>query len=95
MNVHAVSQNYRRYALALLLAVNLLNYIDRQVLYAVFPLIKADLAGAQTFGGCAPRFLSLLVPWRLRHFSVSSVPDSLPPTWQMPISIPRRFGGAL
>lgn len=32
-----------RYALALLLAVNLLNYIDRQVLYAVFPLIKADL----------------------------------------------------
>lgn len=37
------SPNYRRYALALLLAVNLLNYIDRQVLYAVFPLIKSDL----------------------------------------------------
>ncbi len=35
--------SYGRYALALLLAVNLLNYIDRQVLYAVFPLIKADL----------------------------------------------------
>lgn len=32
-----------RYALALLLAVNLLNYIDRQALYAVFPLIKTDL----------------------------------------------------
>ncbi|MFA7402766.1 MAG: MFS transporter [Pelobacteraceae bacterium] len=32
-----------RYVLALLLAVNLLNYIDRQALYAVFPLIKADL----------------------------------------------------
>ncbi len=32
-----------RYALVLLLAVNLLNYIDRQVLYAVFPLIKVDL----------------------------------------------------
>lgn len=32
-----------RYALALLLAVNLLNYVDRQVLYAVFPLIKTDL----------------------------------------------------
>lgn len=32
-----------RYALALLLTVNLLNYIDRQALYAVFPLIKADL----------------------------------------------------
>jgi MFS family permease len=36
------SSVYPRYALALLLAVNLLNYIDRQVLYAVFPLIKAD-----------------------------------------------------
>lgn len=28
--------------LATLLAANLLNYIDRQILYAVFPLIKAD-----------------------------------------------------
>ncbi|AJE04453.1 spinster family MFS transporter [Geobacter pickeringii] len=37
-----------RYALALLLAVNLLNYIDRQILYAVFPLIKADLALSDT-----------------------------------------------
>lgn len=34
--------NYGRYALLLLLSVNLLNYIDRQVLYAVFPLIKED-----------------------------------------------------
>ncbi|GAM08707.1 hypothetical protein OR1_00980 [Geobacter sp. OR-1] len=33
----------RRIALAVLLAVNLLNYIDRQVLYAVFPLVKSDL----------------------------------------------------
>ena len=33
---------YGRYALVLLLSVNLLNYIDRQVLYAVFPLIKED-----------------------------------------------------
>lgn len=32
-----------RYALALLLTVNLLNYVDRQALYAVFPLIKTDL----------------------------------------------------
>jgi len=38
-----ISQSYRRYALGLLLAVNLLNYIDRQVLFAVFPLIKIDL----------------------------------------------------
>jgi MFS transporter, Spinster family, sphingosine-1-phosphate transporter len=38
-----ISLPYRRYALGLLLAVNLLNYIDRQVLFAVFPLIKIDL----------------------------------------------------
>lgn len=34
------SKNYSIYVLALLFAANLLNYIDRQVLYAVFPLIK-------------------------------------------------------
>lgn len=38
----------RRIALAILLAVNLLNYIDRQVLYAVFPLLKADLQLSDT-----------------------------------------------
>jgi predicted MFS family arabinose efflux permease len=43
-----ISRGYRRYALALLLAVNLLNYIDRQVLYAVFPLVKADLQLSDT-----------------------------------------------
>ena len=43
MNPEPISLAYRRYALGLLLAVNLLNYIDRQVLYAVFPLIKSDL----------------------------------------------------
>lgn len=37
-----------RYVLALLLAVNLLNYIDRQVLYAVFPLVKSDLGISDT-----------------------------------------------
>ena len=30
------------FILLLLLAANLLNYIDRQLLYAIFPLIKAD-----------------------------------------------------
>ncbi len=34
--------HYGRYALFLLLSANLLNYADRQVLYAVFPLIKED-----------------------------------------------------
>ncbi|HJV64690.1 MAG TPA: MFS transporter [Geomonas sp.] len=43
-----ISLSYRRYALTLLLAVNLLNYIDRQVLFAVFPLIKIDLAISDT-----------------------------------------------
>ena len=43
MNADQISLSYRRYALGLLLAVNLLNYIDRQVLFAVFPLIKIDL----------------------------------------------------
>lgn len=37
------TQAYSRYALGLLFAVNLLNYIDRQVLFAVFPLVKAEL----------------------------------------------------
>jgi MFS family permease len=40
--------SYGRYALALLLGVNLLNYIDRQVLYAVFPLVKADFRLSDT-----------------------------------------------
>ena len=48
MAVGPISQSYRRYALGLLLAVNLLNYIDRQVLFAVFPLIKIDLKLSDT-----------------------------------------------
>ena len=48
MSLQPVSPLYRRYALAVFLAVNLLNYIDRQVLYAVFPLIKADLRLSDT-----------------------------------------------
>jgi predicted MFS family arabinose efflux permease len=43
-----MNHRYPRYALTLLLAVNLLNYIDRQVLYAVFPLIKADFSLSDT-----------------------------------------------
>jgi MFS family permease len=48
MTAAPVSLPYRRYALGLLLAVNLLNYIDRQVLFAVFPLIKIDLRLSDT-----------------------------------------------
>src|SRR5512140_3776836 len=58
-----ISLPYRRYALGLLLAVNLLNYIDRQVLFAVFPLIKIDLRLSGTalgFLGSAFMFSYLL-----------------------------------
>lgn len=48
MNAAPISIPYRRYALGLLLTVNLLNYIDRQVLFAVFPLIKIDLGLTDT-----------------------------------------------
>lgn len=59
----AISITYRRYALGLLLTVNLLNYIDRQVLFAVFPLIKSDLHLSDTalgFLGSAFMFSYLL-----------------------------------
>jgi MFS family permease len=36
----SLQSKYSYYALSLLLAVNLFNYIDRQIIYAVFPLIK-------------------------------------------------------
>jgi len=45
---YQIPSNYGRYALVLLLAINLLNYIDRQVLYAVFPLIKEDFQLSDT-----------------------------------------------
>jgi predicted MFS family arabinose efflux permease len=48
MDTGPISVTYRRYALGLLLAVNLLNYIDRQVLFAVFPLIKIDFRLSDT-----------------------------------------------
>ena len=48
MNTGPISLRYRRYALGLLIAVNMLNYIDRQVLFAVFPLIKIDLRLSDT-----------------------------------------------
>lgn len=48
MDSGTISLSYRRYALGLFLTVNLLNYIDRQVLFAVFPLIKIDLGLSDT-----------------------------------------------
>ncbi len=42
--VSALSPAYARYALAVLFTVNLFNYIDRQIVFGVFPLIQGDLA---------------------------------------------------
>jgi MFS transporter, Spinster family, sphingosine-1-phosphate transporter len=45
-------------ALVLLLVINLFNYVDRQILAAVLPLIKSDLHIAQgDIGWCATAFL--------------------------------------
>ncbi|MCX5790884.1 MAG: MFS transporter [Elusimicrobia bacterium] len=43
MNPEAYSLSYSRKVLALIFCVSLVNYVDRQVLYAVFPLLKTDL----------------------------------------------------
>lgn len=39
----AMAPTYARYALAILFTVNLFNYIDRQLIFGVFTLIKEDL----------------------------------------------------
>jgi len=44
----SISESYSRYVLLLLIGANMLNYIDRQVIYAVFPLIKDDLLLSDT-----------------------------------------------
>ncbi|MDE2237672.1 MAG: MFS transporter, partial [Elusimicrobia bacterium] len=38
------SERAARWSLAVLLAVNLLNYLDRQILYSLLPLIQASLS---------------------------------------------------
>lgn len=43
-----MSRGYRWYALGLLALINLLNYIDRNVIYALFDPIKRDLALTDT-----------------------------------------------
>jgi len=39
-----VTSGYRWYALGLLALINLLNYVDRNVIYALFEPIKQDLS---------------------------------------------------
>jgi MFS family permease len=41
--INLLRSKYNFYVLAILFGANLLNYIDRQVIYAVFPLIKSSL----------------------------------------------------
>lgn len=38
----SIAEKSSRYVLFLFISINLLNYIDRQVLYAVFPLVQAE-----------------------------------------------------
>lgn len=47
-----------RWALGVLLAVNLLNYLDRQVLYAVLPLLKTEFSATDAqLGALASAFM--------------------------------------
>ncbi len=39
-----LSPRHARYALGVLFAINLFNYVDRQIIFGVFPLVQADLA---------------------------------------------------
>lgn len=69
--------------LILLLAANLLNYIDRQILFAVFPMIKADFRLSDTqlglLGSAFMLFYMFFAPilgWigdRIRHVRLASL----------------------
>jgi MFS family permease len=61
-----VTSGYRWYALGLLALINLLNYIDRNVIYALFEPIKQDLS--LTTSRSADRSAYILV------FSVAALP---------------------
>ncbi|HOW89572.1 MAG TPA: MFS transporter, partial [Elusimicrobiales bacterium] len=70
------SDYYPRKVLLLIIAVSLFNYIDRQMLYAVFPLIKSDLRLSDTrLGLLASSFMLVymcvapLVAWSCSRFA--------------------------
>ena len=90
MNAQPITFTYRRYALGLLLTVNMLNYIDRQVLFAVFPLIKIDLSLSDTalgFLGSAFMFSYLLFAplfgWLGDHWSRTRLASGGLIVWSM------------
>lgn len=54
----AASVSRARWALGVLLVINLLNYLDRQVLYAVLPLLKIELSATDAqLGALASAFM--------------------------------------
>src|SRR5262245_58487411 len=56
----AVSPGRARYALGLLFTINLFNYIDRQVISGVLPLVQQDLRLSDTaLGWLASAFMIL------------------------------------
>src|SRR5205814_1063557 len=47
-----------RWALAVLFTINLLNYLDRQILYSLLPLLKAELGASDArLGALASAFM--------------------------------------
>jgi MFS family permease len=94
MNAGPISLPYRRYALGLLVAVNMLNYIDRQVLFAVFPLIKTDLRLSDTalgFLGSAFMLSYLLIAplfgWLGDHWSRTRLASGGLVVWSLATSL--------
>ncbi|MBI4385892.1 MAG: MFS transporter [Elusimicrobia bacterium] len=52
------SRSASRWALGILVGINLLNYLDRQILYALLPLIQADLGATDAqLGALASAFM--------------------------------------
>lgn len=50
--------SHARWALGVLLGINLLNYLDRQILYALLPLIKLEFSASDTqLGALASAFM--------------------------------------
>ena len=66
MEDRAITPAYRRYALSLLLAVNLLNYIDRQTLSVLAPVLKVEYHWSNQ------DFALVVIAFRLRLISPRS-----------------------
>lgn len=58
--IPVVALGHARYALAILFAVNLFNYVDRQIMAGVLPLVQADLALSDTALGALASAFTIL-----------------------------------